>query len=332
MSRGRNLKKKPSSVTKDLNVLKNTNRKEKRIEPKRLNKKFLTLNIKRNLNKNSIIGNIILYITYTTIYIFNFLYIINLYSQTKSNKFNFYYFHYSKISLKIRGNGACDILGNKADLNFSGINHINKVYINGNETDSIERKYIFNQTDNFVELMFDDNLSSCAFMFHGCNKIIEINFSDFDTSQVTNMQNMFAFCKSLISLNLSNFNTSHLVKTNSMFAECSSLTLLDLSNFNTSNVTDMVRMFWKCSSLISLDLSNFNTSKISNMSSMFTDCSSLTSLNLSNFNTSQVKDMNSMFANCSSLTFLDLSNFNTSKITNMSSMFKLFIFNFFKFI
>ena len=50
---------------------------------------------------------------------------------------------------------------------------------------------------------------------------------------------MFEFCSSLTSLNLSNFNTSNVVDMESMFSNCGSLTSLDLSNFKTSNVVDM---------------------------------------------------------------------------------------------
>ena len=132
---------------------------------------------------------------------------------------------------------------------------------------------------------------------------------------------MFTGCSSLTSLNLSNFNTSNVIDMNWMFYSCSSLTSLNLSNFNTFNVTDMSNMFYGCSSLTSLDLSSFNTSNVTDMSWMFTSCSSLTSLNLSSFNTFNVTDMNLMFHLCYSLTSLNLSNFNTFNVTDMSDMF-----------
>ncbi len=153
------------------------------------------------------------------------------------------------------------------------------------------------------------------------NKIVKLDLSSFNTSNVTNMRYMFYACSSLTSLDLSNFNTSKVIDMEFMFGECSSLTSLDLSGFNTSNVTNMRYMFYACSSLTSLDLSNFNTSKVIDMEFMFDECSSLTSLDLSGFNTSKVTNMKSMFSGCSSLTNLDLSNFNTSKVTNMSNMF-----------
>ena len=60
---------------------------------------------------------------------------------------------------------------------------------------------------------------------------------------------MFDNCKSLTNLNLSNFNTQNVTNMSSMFAGCNSLTNLNLSNFNTQNVTNMSYMFLGCQSL-----------------------------------------------------------------------------------
>ncbi len=45
-------------------------------------------------------------------------------------------------------------------------------------------------------------------MFSGCNNIIEMDLSKFDTSQVDIMTDMFLGCSSLTSINLSNIKTS----------------------------------------------------------------------------------------------------------------------------
>ena len=158
-------------------------------------------------------------------------------------------------------------------------------------------------------------------MFYSCSSLTRLDVSNFDTSKVTSMKSMFNNCYSLTNLDLSNFDTSKVTDMSSMFSSCSRLTSLNISNFDTSNVTSMYRMFYNCKSLISLDVSNFDTSNVTNMSSMFFKCISLTSLDLSNFDTSNVTDMGSMFQGCSSLTSLNISNFNTSNVTDMSWMF-----------
>ena len=154
--------------------------------------------------------------------------------------------------------------------------------------------------------------------------ILEIDLSSFDTSLVTNMEDMFAYMSSLTTLNLSNFNTLQVTSMRAMFYGISNLTTLDLSNFDTSNVTDMNYMFHSMRSLTTLNLSSFNTSQVTNMRAMFSNIFNLTSLDLSNFDTSQVTDMYCMFYDMRSLTTLDLSNFDTSKVWDMNYMFSLY--------
>ena len=84
------------------------------------------------------------------------------------------------------------------------------------------------------------------------------------------MSSMFQDASSLTNLDVSNWNTSNVTNMSGMFSHASSLTNLDVSNWNTSNVTDMGSMFSHTSSLTSLDLSNWNTSKVTSMFSMFT--------------------------------------------------------------
>ena len=130
--------------------------------------------------------------------------------------------------------------------------------------------------------------------------------------------------KNILELDLSNFDTSQVTYMQSMFSGMYNLTTLNLSSFDTSKVTNMRAMFANLTNLTTLDLSNFDTSKVTNMKFMFHGVYNLTTLNLSNFNTSQVTDMGSMFSNMSNLTTLDLSNFDTSKVTNMKFMFLLY--------
>ena len=61
------------------------------------------------------------------------------------------------------------------------------------------------------------------------------------------MSYMFYGCSSLTELNLNNFNTNNVTDMNEMFCFCSSLKKLNLNNFNTNNVTNMRGMFWACS-------------------------------------------------------------------------------------
>ena len=157
-------------------------------------------------------------------------------------------------------------------------------------------------------------------LFHGCTKLITLDLTGFDTSNVTNMYEMFAMCKNLTSLDISNFDTSKVTSMYAMFRGCNSLTSLDVSNFDTSAVTNMYLMFDGCASLTSLDVSNFDTSKVTIMDGLFRYCSNINSLDLSSFNTSKVTSMKELFCACN-LTSLNLTSFDTSAVTNMAHMF-----------
>ena len=58
---------------------------------------------------------------------------------------------------------------------------------------------------------------------------------------------MFNKCSSLKELNLSNFNTNNVTNIDFMFNKCSSLKELNLFNFNTNNVTFIYGLFYRCS-------------------------------------------------------------------------------------
>ena len=156
-----------------------------------------------------------------------------------------------------------------------------------------------NQGTYKIEYIFKNPLTKTNHMFFGCKNIIKLDFSNFDTSQVTNMSNMFYNCNSLKKINLANFNTENVDNMSYMFSFCNSLLNLNLSFFNTQNVTDMSYMFIDCNSLLNLDLSNFNTENVVNMSYMFSGNRKLTDLNLSNFNTQNTNSItDDMFYDC----------------------------------
>ena len=254
----------------------------------------------------------------------------------------------SYIELKINKTGMLKFYHkyeNYCDYNFCPPSKIN---INGKNLSDVYNFYYFNNTNNIVQLIWENiNFTNFSYMFYNCSSIIEIdlshfnfsnirymdhmfsecielrkiNFSNINTSNVENMRYMFDNCQSLENLNLFNFDTSNVKFMNSMFFNCRKLTYLNLSNFKTSSLEDMRYMFSGCLSLSNLDLLSFDTSKVTNMSYLFNHCNILTSLNLSNFNTSKVNSTSYMFNNCQNLTFLDLSNFDTSKVQSMESMF-----------
>ena len=159
-------------------------------------------------------------------------------------------------------------------------------------------------------------------MFADCTELKSIKFPNVIASEVDDIDNLFENCYSLESIDLSNFKTPKLERMYSVFQNCINLKYINLSSFITSNVGGMNRLFYNCSSLESIDLSSFNTTNVVTMSNMFDNCFSLKSINLSNFDTRNVRQMSYMFKNCSSLISIDLSNFKTNVLGIIEGMFE----------
>ena len=161
------------------------------------------------------------------------------------------------------------------------------------------------------------NVTNMSDLFNNCSNLTNLDLSNFDTSKATTISGMFINCRKITTLNLSNFNTSNITTLTNVFANCVSLTSLDLSNFDTSKVIYLDYTFDRCSNLKNLNISNFNTSNATTMQSLFNGCTSLETLNLSNFNVGKVTSMYNMFRDCRKITNLDLSSFGESNVTNM---------------
>ena len=148
---------------------------------------------------------------------------------------------YSYIILKI-GKGNNEVYSNYyyKDPNI--------IYINENKQKTIKRDYNFEESENSVILIWEKPITNCQYMFNSCNKIIYMDLTHFNTSQVTDMFCMFEGCNNLKYLNVSNINASKVKNMGNMFKYCSSLILLDLFSFNTSSFSNIDTMLMGCSS------------------------------------------------------------------------------------
>ena len=125
------------------------------------------------------------------------LIILNLFNQILSNeiikKVNG---NVSNITLKIKGRGYKNIL--TSSRWFTRDNYPKNIIINSIIQETVKYEYEFKEEENYVELIWDDNnINSCDCMFRDCVDITEINFTNFDTSNVLIMNCMFNGCKSL---------------------------------------------------------------------------------------------------------------------------------------
>ena len=186
-------------------------------------------------------------------------------------------------------------------LNKKIFEEIIEIYINGRKV-KFNYKYKVNPAKEIkVKYKIKKNLVNISYMFYRCYSLESIDFSSFNSNNVTNMICLLDECTSLKSVNLSSFNTNNVNNMSFLFKLCYSLESIDLSSFNTNNVNKMKSMFYFCKTLKSLDLSKFDTYNTTNMRRMFSHCYSLKSLDLSSFNTNKETNMTEIFHGCYSL-------------------------------
>ena len=91
-----------------------------------------------------------------------------------SNKLILFELNLSKITLKLKGIGNNHILGYAPEVNclFGRQYYPNEVYINGNKQDIVNYIYHFNQSDNIVELIWNNSINNCREMFRVCVTLI----------------------------------------------------------------------------------------------------------------------------------------------------------------
>lgn len=178
------------------------------------------------------------------------------------------------------------------------------------------------------------NSSTCSFMFVDSN-VHEIDLTEFDTTNVVNMDYMFlkADLGDRLKVNSSTttqdngadrniltFNTEGVTSMSGMFKDCK-VKHLDLSSLRTHNVTDFSDMFYNCDSLIDLNVDGFDTSNAEDFNGMFHGCHKLTQLNVKHFNVNSVLHMSYLFSVCRRLKVIDLEGWDFSQVSDANEMF-----------
>lgn len=178
------------------------------------------------------------------------------------------------------------------------------------------------------------NASTCSFMFVDIN-VPEIDLTEFDTTNVVNMDYMFlkaalGDCFSLGSptnvqantpdRNILTLNTEGVTSMSGMFKDCK-VKHLDLNSLRTHNVTDFSDMFCSCNDLIDLNVDGFDTSNAEDFHGMFQGCIKLTQLNVKHFNVDNVLHMSCLFSKCLRLKVIDLESWNFSQVSDANEMF-----------
>ena len=170
-------------------------------------------------------------------------------------------------------------------INILSNNRDSILYLNSQENLIESENYFSINSGVKLEIYFSSNITTLeSFFDHNYDplteKIVSIDFSNFDVSGFVSLKNIFNGCNSLVSVKLNNLKTSSVLSTYSMFRRCSSLITIDLTGLNTESVTSMESMFNGCSELKSIIFSSLNTAKVTSMKSMFSGCSELISISI----------------------------------------------------
>ena len=179
-------------------------------------------------------------------------------------------------------------------------------FVDEEEKGNIRLYRVKNNNETTVYILSKDTIyanSNSARSFMNLRSMTNIEFNNYNTSQVLDMTRMF-----------------YMYSDDTLEYE-SSLKNLDLSNWDVYNTINMRAMFGYNTELEHLDISTWETTSCTNMGYMFQELRSLTELNVTSFDTSNVETMQGMFLGFTNVEELDLSSFDTSKVTIMTGMF-----------
>ena len=124
------------------------------------------------------------------------------------------------------------------------LNELNtKLYIN-KEKYTYNKYYKFKKEGEYdIKIKFNIKLKDCSYMFAGCKNIINIDFTNFKSENVENMEYMFYNCNNLKNINLLSLKTENVNNMSYMFYGCCNIKNLDLSSFVIKNNINMTNIF-----------------------------------------------------------------------------------------
>lgn len=111
-----------------------------------------------------------------------------------------------------------------------------------------------------------------------------LDLSDLDISQLTDLSYLFQGIdwnskEKILYIDVTGWDTTNVTSMKSLFFGCwNTQDIYGIEDFNITNVTEAHAMFYKCAKIKSLDLSKWKPIKLTNISDMFIGCISLKSL------------------------------------------------------
>lgn len=112
-------------------------------------------------------------------------------------------------------------------------------------------------------IVTDIDLSGTQFVFKGCESLVSVDLSKFNTSKTNNLRGFFHGCSRLVEIDISSFSAEQITNTTDMFNGCSLLrTIYASTNFNTSINTSSSNMFAGCTNLVGGSGTTYNANVV----------------------------------------------------------------------
>ena len=206
-------------------------------------------------------------------------------------------------------------------LNAPNLKYINNLY------------NCFTECSNLINLDVSNwntsNVTNLARCFYACNNVTTLDVSNWDVSNVYDMSWVFSLCLRLKNIGnvVANWNTANVGRMDGLFSEGRGSTdpygkdIINLSDWNTTKLKVCYNTFAYCFNLKTVWINNWDMSNVYMAWAMFAHCHNLKNINTSNWNLCNCKNMAEMFEACYNLEMLDVSNWNVS---NVNSLYKTF--------
>ena len=205
------------------------------------------------------------------------------------------------------------LFGNDGNFNWMDITPI---------TDLSNMFHGISMFDGHIELWNTSQVNDMSYLF--ANTIFNQDISDWDVSNVENMDGMFAE-NEYFNQPIGKWDTSSATNMSDMFCSAERFNQ-PIGNWNTAKVSNMSGMFENAYSF-NQPINNWNVSRVTTMSQMFHHARSFNQP-LNNWDVSNVENMRSMFMDAEKFN-QDLNNWNVRKVTPAYTIFaKATSFNF----
>lgn len=180
---------------------------------------------------------------------------------------------------------------------------------------------IFLNTENKL-IVTDSFLKNITDVFFGCEHLKSIDFTNFNFSEITTMENWFFGCNHLKTVIFpENMDCKNLTNLNRTF-QITSLKNIDLSHwqFDTTVPVSMEYIFAFCDHLEKIILPNVI---FDNIGGLALDCFKLNSVSFAGgeFTEDSINQSVDSFGNCKNIELIDMSNFKTRYLKGLKEFF-----------